>query len=72
MFLVVAKALSKLSSGLYVVMAAHADAKGAMIAPWVTQASFEPLGPTVAVVKDLPIESLMHGVFGAFVRDSVD
>lgn len=56
----VAKALGKLSSGLYVVTAAHTNAKGAMIASWVAQASFEPLGLTVAVAKDRAIESLMQ------------
>lgn len=31
-----------------------------MIASWVAQASFEPLGLTVAVAKDRAIESLMQ------------
>ncbi|CAL8463908.1 g3443 [Coccomyxa elongata] len=57
----VAKALARLSSGLYVVTAAHrGGARGAMIASWVAQASFEPLGLTVAVAKDRAIESLMQ------------
>ena len=34
--------------------------KGGMIASWVAQASFEPLGITVAVAKDRAIESLMQ------------
>ena len=33
---------------------------GAMVASWVAQASFEPLGLTVAVAKDRAIESLMQ------------
>jgi hypothetical protein len=56
----IAKALGKLSSGLYVVTAAHADVRSAMIASWVAQASFEPLGLTIAVAKDRAIESLMQ------------
>ena len=34
--------------------------KGAMVASWVSQASFEPLGLTVAVAKDRAIESLLQ------------
>jgi flavin reductase (DIM6/NTAB) family NADH-FMN oxidoreductase RutF len=56
----VAKALARLSSGLYVVTASNNSARGAMIASWVAQASFEPLGLTVAVAKDRAIESLMQ------------
>lgn len=54
-----AKALGKLSSGLYLVTAAHDDAKSAMIASWVQQASFQPLGLTVAIAKDRAIEAFM-------------
>ena len=56
----VAKALARVSGGLYVVTAAHGDARSAMIASWVAQASFEPLGLTVAVAKDRAIESFMQ------------
>ena len=56
----VAKALARLSSGLYVVTAANNSARGAMIASWVAQASFEPLGLSIAVAKDRAIESLMQ------------
>jgi hypothetical protein len=56
----VAKALGRVSGGLYLVTAARGDAKSAMIASWVAQASFEPLGFTVAVAKDRAIESLMQ------------
>lgn len=57
----ISKALGKLSSGLYVVTAAgRADARSAMIASWVAQASFEPLGLTIAIAKDRAIESLMQ------------
>ena len=34
--------------------------RSAMIASWVAQASFEPLGLTIAVAKDRAIESLMQ------------
>ncbi len=56
----IAKALARLSSGLYVVTAANNSAKGAMVASWVAQASFEPLGLSIAVAKDRAIESLMQ------------
>ena len=55
-----AKALARVSGGLYVVTAERGGAKGAMIASWVAQASFEPLGLTIAVAKDRAIESLMQ------------
>lgn len=56
----VAKALARVSGGLYVVAAVNKSARGAMLASWVAQASFEPLGLTVAVAKDRAIESLMQ------------
>ncbi|GMH33319.1 hypothetical protein BSKO_01153 [Bryopsis sp. KO-2023] len=56
----VAKAIARLSSGLYVVTAARGNARSAMIASWVAQASMEPLGLTIAVAKDRAIESLMQ------------
>lgn len=56
----IAKALARLSSGLYVVSAANNSARSAMIASWVSQASFQPLGLTIAVAKDRAIESLMQ------------
>ncbi|MEB3213897.1 MAG: diflavin flavoprotein, partial [Leptolyngbyaceae bacterium] len=54
------KALGRISSGLYIITAQKGDLNGAMLASWVSQASFEPLGFTVAVAKDRAIESLMH------------
>ena len=33
----VAKALARVSGGLYIVTAAHANARGAMVASWVAQ-----------------------------------
>ncbi len=59
------KALGRLSGGLYVVTARQGDAEGgtrsgAMVASWVSQASFDPPGITVAVAKDRAIEALMQ------------
>ncbi|SBO43817.1 diflavin flavoprotein [Cyanobium sp. NIES-981] len=59
------KALGRLSGGLYVVTAQQTTDDGgslssAMVASWVSQASFEPPGITVAVAKDRAIESLMQ------------
>jgi flavorubredoxin/flavin reductase (DIM6/NTAB) family NADH-FMN oxidoreductase RutF len=54
------KALGRISSGLYIITAAKGEITGAMLASWVSQASFEPLGVTIAVAKDRAIESLMQ------------
>ncbi len=58
------KALGRLSGGLYVVTARQEDGadgrSGAMVASWVSQASFDPPGITVAVAKDRAIETLMQ------------
>ncbi|WP_254216754.1 diflavin flavoprotein [Synechococcus sp. CCY 9618] len=58
------KALGRLSGGLYIVTARQQDEagvrSGAMVASWVSQASFEPPGLTVAVAKDRAIEALMQ------------
>ena len=54
------KALGRISSGLYILTAQKGHLSGAMLASWVSQASFEPLGFTVAVAKDRAIESLMQ------------
>lgn len=54
------KALGRLSGGLYIITARKGDISSAMLASWVTQASFEPLGVTIAVAKDRAIEALMH------------
>ena len=37
-----------------------ADLSGAMVASWVSQASFNPPGITVAVAKDRAVEALLH------------
>ncbi|KGG13346.1 MULTISPECIES: diflavin flavoprotein [Prochlorococcus] len=58
------KAMGRLSGGLYVVTASqgtnNAKRRGAMVASWVSQASFSPPGVTVAVAKDRAIETLMQ------------
>ncbi len=54
------KAIGRLSGGLYIITAQKGEVKSAMLASWVNQASFEPLGITIAVAKDRAIESLMQ------------
>jgi flavorubredoxin/flavin reductase (DIM6/NTAB) family NADH-FMN oxidoreductase RutF len=54
------KALGRISGGLYIITAQKGSVSGAMLASWVTQASFKPLGLTIAVAKDRAIESMMH------------
>lgn len=54
------KALGRLSGGLYIITAKKGDVASAMLASWVVQASFQPLGITIAVAKDRAIESLMQ------------
>ncbi len=54
------KALGRLSGGLYIITACKGEVSSAMLASWVTQASFEPLGLTIAVAKDRAIEALMQ------------
>ncbi|MDX2097339.1 MAG: diflavin flavoprotein [Leptolyngbyaceae cyanobacterium bins.59] len=54
------KALGRLSGGLYIITAQKGNINSAMLASWVSQASFKPLGLTIAVAKDRAIESLMQ------------
>ncbi len=58
------KALGRLSGGLYVVTASQGEGnnhrQSAMVASWISQASFNPPGLTVAVAKDRAIETLMQ------------
>jgi flavorubredoxin/flavin reductase (DIM6/NTAB) family NADH-FMN oxidoreductase RutF len=54
------KALGRLSSGLYILTTQKGNVSSAMVASWVAQASFKPLGVSVAVAKDRAIESLLH------------
>ncbi|KAL2650645.1 hypothetical protein R1flu_018773 [Riccia fluitans] len=67
----VAKAIGRISGGLYVVTAFKGASRGAMIASWVSQASFKPLGITIAVAKDRAIESLMQ-VGDSFVLNCLE
>ena len=54
------RALGRLSSGLYIVTAQKENVSGAMLASWVMQASFEPLGIAVSVAKDRAIDSILQ------------
>jgi flavin reductase (DIM6/NTAB) family NADH-FMN oxidoreductase RutF len=54
------KALGRLSTGLYILTTRKGNVSSAMVASWVAQASFKPLGISVAVAKDRAIESLLH------------
>ncbi|TVQ52367.1 MAG: MBL fold metallo-hydrolase [Spirulina sp. DLM2.Bin59] len=54
------KAIGRISGGLYIITAQKSEVNGAMLASWVSQASFEPLGLSIAVAKDRAIESLMQ------------
>ena len=54
-----AQALGRVVGSLCVVTAKDGDASSAMLASWVSQASFDPPGITVAVKKDRAIESLL-------------
>jgi flavorubredoxin/flavin reductase (DIM6/NTAB) family NADH-FMN oxidoreductase RutF len=54
------KAIGRLSGGLYIITATKGNLSSAMLASWVSQASFEPIGLTIAVAKDRAIESLMQ------------
>ena len=58
------KALGRLSGGLYVVTAKEGQGaemrQSAMVASWVSQASFSPPGISIAVAKDRAIESFMQ------------
>lgn len=52
--------IGRLSTGLYILTAQKGDVRSAMLASWVIQGSFEPLGIVIAVAKDRAIESLLH------------
>ncbi len=65
------KAMGRLSGGLYIITASKSETKGAMLASWVSQASFSPPGFTVAVAKDRAIESLMQ-VHDTFVLNILE
>jgi flavorubredoxin/flavin reductase (DIM6/NTAB) family NADH-FMN oxidoreductase RutF len=54
------QALGRLVGSLCVVTTSQDEVKGAMLASWVSQATFNPPGFTVAVAKERAIESLMY------------
>ena len=65
------KALGRISGGLYIITAQKGNITGAMLASWVSQASFQPLGLTIAVAKDRAIESMMQ-VGDTFVLNALE
>jgi flavin reductase (DIM6/NTAB) family NADH-FMN oxidoreductase RutF len=54
------KALGRISGGLYIITATKGEVSSAMLASWISQASFQPLGLSIAVAKDRAIEALMQ------------
>ncbi|KAI5056678.1 hypothetical protein GOP47_0028496 [Adiantum capillus-veneris] len=55
----VEQAVGRVIGSLCVVSAKEGDAESAMLASWVSQASFVPPGLTIAVAKDRAVESLL-------------
>jgi len=60
------QAVGRLIGSLCIVTTKQGELTGAMLADWVSQATFTPPGLTIAVAKDRAIESLMH-TGGSFV-----
>ncbi|MDJ0677813.1 MAG: diflavin flavoprotein [Calothrix sp. MO_167.B42] len=56
----VEQAVGRILGSLCVVTAKQGDISSAMLASWVSQASFSPPGLTIAVAKDRALESLMY------------
>jgi flavorubredoxin len=56
----VEQAVGRLAGSLCIVTAQQGEVSSAMLASWVSQATFTPPGFTVSVAKDRAIESLMH------------
>jgi flavorubredoxin/flavin reductase (DIM6/NTAB) family NADH-FMN oxidoreductase RutF len=56
----VEQAVGRIVGSLCVVTTQHQDLSSAMLASWVSQATFTPPGLTVAVAKDRAIESLLY------------
>ncbi|MBE9212390.1 diflavin flavoprotein [Plectonema cf. radiosum LEGE 06105] len=56
----VEQAVGRIIGSLCVVTAKQGDISSAMLASWVSQASFNPPGLTIAVAKDRALESLMY------------
>lgn len=55
-----AQAVGRIVGSLCVVSAQRGNVRSGMLASWVTQASFNPPGITVAIAKDRAVESLTH------------
>lgn len=55
-----AQAVGRVVGSLCVLAAKRSELTSAMLASWVTQASFNPPGLTIAVAKDRAVESLTH------------
>jgi flavorubredoxin/flavin reductase (DIM6/NTAB) family NADH-FMN oxidoreductase RutF len=56
----VEQAVGRLVGSMTIVTTQQGDLSGAMLASWVSQATFNPPGLTIAVAKERAIESLMH------------
>jgi flavorubredoxin/flavin reductase (DIM6/NTAB) family NADH-FMN oxidoreductase RutF len=56
----VEQAVGRLVGSMTIVTTQQGDLSGAMLASWVSQATFSPPGLTIAVAKERAIESLMH------------
>lgn len=54
------QAVGRIIGSLCIVTAKQGEISGAMLASWVSQATFNPPGLTIAVAKDRAIESLMY------------
>jgi len=54
------QALGRIVGSLCIVTCQQGEIKGAMVASWVTQATFNPPGITVAVAKERAVESLLY------------
>lgn len=56
----VEQAVGRLVGSLCIVTVRHGEVSGAMLASWVSQATFNPPGVMVAIAKDRAIESLIY------------
>jgi flavorubredoxin/flavin reductase (DIM6/NTAB) family NADH-FMN oxidoreductase RutF len=56
----VEQAVGRIVGSMTIVTTQQGDLSGAMLASWVSQATFSPPGLTIAVAKERAIESLMH------------
>lgn len=65
------RALGRISNGLYLLTVRQGNVTGAMLASWVIQASFQPLGVAIAIAKDRAIESLLQ-VGDTFVLNTLE